>query len=376
MIHIKKYWGEKKYSMSKKELSKNVNRDSKYELVKILAVIVIVFSHVANQSEINAYAFSFESIFKAFSVYLGQIGNGIFVISSCYFLSKKTSIEKWLNLYFQTLFYSLVFLAFFALFEPKAINSKVIIKSFLPIAFANNWFISAYLLFVPIVPFLNIVHQNTSLKQFGYLTLGFSMLYVVAPTVIGNRYFASPLFGFVATYLIVVLLRDLNISMNISSSVLKICITLGTVLVLFFIIIVNFLGQYFPLFYGKTFFWQFYYCVPLMVVNLAIFELTRRSKSWNNRIINSIASSSLGIYLVHNNILIVECNKFSSWFACLDCFSIVPRYVLTTLLVFGGSLFVEKARQSFLEPIQSIIVTSLINKVLHPIARRIERHLI
>ncbi len=360
--------------MSIKVLSRNVNRDSKYEIAKIFAIIMIVLSHVANQSEINAYAFSFEGVFKAFSVYLGQIGNGIFVISSCYFLSSKISMEKWLSLYFQTLFYSLVFLVFFALIEPKAISIYVIIKSFLPIAFANNWFISAYLLFVPIVPFLNLLHQNTSMKNFGYLTLGFSMLYVVAPSVIGNRYFASPLFGFVATYLIVILLRDLNMCKNIPSSILKISIILGTLLVLFFIIIVNFLGQYFPLFYGKTFFWQFYYCVPLMGVNLAIFELTRRAKSWNSRIINSIASSSLGIYLIHNNILIVENQKFSTWFAFLDCFSIVPRYVLTTLLVFGVSLFVEKARQIFLEPIQGIIVTTMINKVLHPIARRIERH--
>lgn len=353
-------------------ISIKIERDTKYEAAKVVAILLIILSHVANQSEVDAFAFNANAIIKAVSVYLGQIGNGIFIISTCYFLSKGITARKWIKLYLQTIFYSIVFLIYFALFQPEAVSLKTVVKSFLPIAFENNWFISAYLLFVLVLPALQAIHTHFQTKQFFYVALGFFMLYTVAPSFIGNRYFSSQLFGFITIYLITMLLKDIDFVRFLKTRQLCLLSIMGCNLVLLFIIVVNYLGQHVKMIYGKTFFWQFYSSLPLLLVNFSIFEMIRRSKSWHNKFINNISKSSLGIYLIHNNFLIVECKKFDDWFKCFDNIFIVYRYILITIIVFSVSLLIEKIRELLFARLDNLLADLFLSKILCPIKNKID----
>ncbi|MCF2657186.1 acyltransferase family protein [Lacrimispora saccharolytica] len=353
-------------------ISTKNGRDSKYELAKVAAILLIILSHVAHQSSVDAFAFNTDAIIKAISVYLGQIGNGVFIISTCYFLTKGITAKKWIKLYLQTIFYSIVFLAYFSFFQPEAVSLKTIVKSFFPIAFENNWFISAYLIFVLLVPVLQVIREHLKTKQYFYLTICFFMLYTVAPTFIGNRYFSSRLFGFITVYLITTLLKDVDFIRFVKTWQLCMLSIIGCCIVVAFIITVNYIGQYIGIIYGKTFFWQSYSSLPLLVVNFSVFEILRRSKSWHNKFINCLSKSSLGIYLIHNNFLIVECKKINDWFKCFDGMFIVHRYILITVIVFVVSLLLDKTRELFFAKIDNILTDWFLSKILYPIKHRID----
>ena len=130
-------------------------RNSKFEVLKIVGMLLIVFSHI-----IPYYNATFDGYINIASPtmdisiwvlqlfrYLGQIGNGLFITCSCYILYKSSfRLSKIIYFILETLFISYVFLIFSIIFIPS-LSFKEIIKSLLPITFLQSWFITCYLVF-------------------------------------------------------------------------------------------------------------------------------------------------------------------------------------------------------------------------------------
>ena len=158
-----------------------VKRNSSFELVKVLAVVMIVFSHampyeyeVVHPSAVNLSAATTNvQYFLAGMIHnLGQIGNIIFVISSAWFLleSKRASKEKVFQILLDCFVISVFFLAVF-LGAGYPLTGSQILRQLLPTTFENNWFISCYLLFSLVHPYLNKILRGGGGGGGGWKTL-------------------------------------------------------------------------------------------------------------------------------------------------------------------------------------------------------------
>lgn len=153
-------------------------RDSQFELLRILAMLMIVASHVTQHSLAGDFSLLVQPMgVNTAATYLmgtyGQLGVCLFVIISSWFLCGKSGIraEKIVRLYAQTMLCSVAIFAFVKIggFEP--VGRKELAKALLTPAWGGYWFIRTYLLFYIIVPFLQQYVQGADERTHGRLAL-------------------------------------------------------------------------------------------------------------------------------------------------------------------------------------------------------------
>jgi surface polysaccharide O-acyltransferase-like enzyme len=228
-------------------------RNSSIELLKIIAIILIILSHCVKSVEYIDnldYAIGIASnngIFLILNILMcsGNIGNVIFVICSAYFLldSNKTKKEKIFNMILDTFTISMLWLIPF-IFLHIDVSTKVLIKQFAPITFQNNWFVCCYILLYIIHPLLNIIIKKCSQKELLRICLTMFILYSCIQFILKGKYYFNELVGFIYIYFIISYIKlymkqftnnkKLNITLLIVSNI-------GNLLL---ILLTNYLGLY------------------------------------------------------------------------------------------------------------------------------------
>ena len=142
-------------------------RNSSLELLRIVAILMIIAFHLAYKSGFN---FSGGSIvvnrlwiqFLGMGESLGYVGNDIFVIISGYFLIKSSRINftRLLNLWLRILFYSVLFFTLHVMFGQETFSFKDTARAFMPITTRQWWFMTSYFFLYILHPLLNDVIRN------------------------------------------------------------------------------------------------------------------------------------------------------------------------------------------------------------------------
>lgn len=142
------------------------NRESKFELLRIVAMIFIIIHHyaihggilMAETNEINKYVAIFIYSF-------GQVAVNIFILISGYFLiNSKFSIKKFLKTILQVLFYTLAIFILYLIFKgaPDWYTIKTCI---FPIMSGTYWFITTYIMLYCLSPYINRLIENMNQKE-------------------------------------------------------------------------------------------------------------------------------------------------------------------------------------------------------------------
>ena len=176
--------------MIKSDTKRYLERNSGIELLKIIAIFLIVISHVVRALRAESFGLYSHEYFINFNVasadiryivlmlfsYLGMLGNTVFFVCSAWFLlnSSKYSKRKWFAMLFEIWFVSVFILAVTLIIRHGSISPRIILSSLMPTTFSNNWYLTCYLLFYPIHPLLNIVIQK--LDKRNHLRLACAML--------------------------------------------------------------------------------------------------------------------------------------------------------------------------------------------------------
>lgn len=102
----------------------------------------------------------------------GKTGINCFVFITGFFMCKsKITLEKFLKLLFQILFYKIIIGIIFFVINYKGYSSADLIADFLPVKSVKTGFVSCFVLFWLTIPFLNRLLQNISRKEHGLLIL-------------------------------------------------------------------------------------------------------------------------------------------------------------------------------------------------------------
>ena len=135
-------------------------RDSKFELLRILSMLMIIFQHALERSMPDwgmlKGAFSFQYCVAVSVGIWGQLGVMLFVMLSSWFMVDQRGIrmKKVIDLLLEVMTFCIGMLLVFAVVRPESLNLKLVIKELTTPANKQYWFITTFLAFYLIMPLL------------------------------------------------------------------------------------------------------------------------------------------------------------------------------------------------------------------------------
>lgn len=281
------------------ELEQTKVRNSGVELLRIIAILLICISHAIQTSEqfLDYSSISFGIIILKILRYSGQIGNILFVICSSWFLldSKKVRIEKALKLLLDSMFIStVIFLGF--VISGQNFTFKEIICQLFPDYFSNMWFVPVYVIFYLIHPLLNGAISAMNKKQHFSFCLILFCLFGVLGLIGWSGIIMNSFIGFCIIYFIVGFIKKYCKSFYENR---KLNLLLFLVFYLIFIFAIIFKN----IFNINRLTLDQFYSPILLPALLCLFNLFNGLKI-QSKTINYLASCSLYVYCIHENILL------------------------------------------------------------------------
>ena len=335
-------------------------RDSGVELLRIIAMFLIVLSHVTQTAnsiipiDIGIATHQMTHFVLSFFRMLGALGNMIFFIISAWFLldSKEVKIQKIQFILVTVWIVSIVYLTAFLVFYKGHISPSYIIKSLFPNFFANNWFLTCYMLFYPIHTLLNTLIKASSQQKLLKMCVSLFILYVLCNTIRAKTFFPSLLILWVTLYLIIGYMKFYlhNLSNNKIFNFYFLCGSIAGILT--FTYLTNLLGLHFGVLRDKVLYWGTNYSVFWVLSAITLLNLFRTIQL-RSELINKLASYMLLVYLVHENLLLrkyIRPNLFSAWHVYLG-----GENPIIDVISFALALF-----------ILALIVSMIFNKLFHP----------
>lgn len=332
-------------------------RESGIELLKNLAVILIIISHAAQTLtlpqmqnicsqgfiDLNCATTNTQHLILIFFRYFGALGNCIFFISSAWFLcdSCKANSKKILQMLIDVWIISVVFLAVFMVSGTK-ISVINIIKSIMPTTFANNWYITCYLLFYSIHPYLNTIIERVSQVELLKMNIAALILYCGGGYLIKrDLFFGSDLILFIVIYFVIAYIKKYLHNVSDNKRLNIILLLSGIVGNTGIVMLTNILGlKIGALFSEHMLHWGKNSSPFLLLIAIALFNLFRKKK-FINKAVNSISSLSLMIYLIHENWLIKA--YFNTWVFSVIYDRLGYSLIVVWVLLFSACIFILAA---------------------------------
>ena len=272
-------------------------RNSNFELLRLLAMIVIIASHFLVH---GTGVTSTPPLLTNVIIIGSRISNNIFFLLTGYFLqNSKFTFKKLLSLFIQIIFvnYSLLLIN---LFVFKERNIVLILKQLFPISSSMNWFITAYLGIYMIMPFLQ--KASTALRKnkdiYGvFIFVLFCIMGLYGFITPSNPYYSGILFG-----IYIVFVGDfIRYKQSVLNSTHILVYGIGAFILLILIhkvllkltIYIPTLSAYIEHFEGNS--------SPLITLIAISLVLNFKRLKINSKIINLFASSTLFVYLIHDN---------------------------------------------------------------------------
>lgn len=314
-------------------------RNSNIELLRILCMLMIILHHSYYHSNIIRDSSNINYIILDTLQLLGLVSNNIFVLITGYYMINKSINKKSLTkIIFEIFFYGYTILILNLMFF-KQIEYDVIWKAILVITSNQQWFITAYLLLYISIPFINILTKNLNQKQMEKLIIFGILIFSISPTITLLKQYFSYYIWFVLLYLIGAYLNLYKNKELIEKNKIFLFFSIITVLLFKFLTVHN-----------RRFIISNINNFILFTLSVSIFITFIKKKEWYNKNVNYIASSVLGIYLVHDNFILRQI----IWKTVnIGAFIEKPYFwlyeIVIILFIFFTCLLIDKVRIKFIE---------------------------
>lgn len=338
--------------MEKSSSNNGKVRQSNFELLRIIAMIMIIIHHfnlhggVLNNLKDFTFEYYFINILEIFCI----IAVNLYVLITGYFMVKsKFKISKILKLELEVIFYSIITYIVLVFMNKLKFNIQAFIKFFLPVTTNQYWFMTAYILLYLLTPILNILINNINQKQYKYLLIVLFFSLSIIQTVYPENSVVGAIGGFSLIWFIFLYLVGGYIRLYyngkysklrlfgvyIASIILQILIKIGLEKI-------N-LGDIDIINIYKTNLLN-YNNILILIESVTLFLIFAKIKI-NNKIINYISSSTLAIYLIHdqNNVRGILWNYVSPY-KYVGSSKIYLVLIISVLGIFIGSIIIDKIR--------------------------------
>lgn len=307
---------------------RQTDRQSGIELLKIIAIILIVISHVVQTLtspnleifyqeyviDISKATTDIQKIVLVIFRHFGTWGNSLFFICSAWFLLKSSAYKKkkWFHMLVEIWLVSIIIMIMSYGLLAGNISPKMVIKSIFPTLFANNWYMTCYLLFYPIHPILNDIIKHMSQRQLFRSMSALAILYIFLDFIKSNWFFPSSLILWVTIYFVIAYMQKYlmsyadNVKLNIIVMFLNMIGFVGIIL------LTEMIGLHISFLNDKMMHWA-NGCNPFLIfMSISMFNIARNIQ-FKNRLINWISSLSLLIYIIHENLILRTYFRPAMW---------------------------------------------------------------
>lgn len=155
--------------MDKKKLAAAGPRSTNLELLRIIAMMLIIMSHYVAHgvTAVSTERFSFNKILLQMTPFGANMGNYLFFLISGYFLvGAKFRFKKLVKLLLKVFLYSLLgLLVQICVGGAASVQPELILQSLFPVLSGAYWFVSSYVLMYIASPFLNLLVEHMSQKE-------------------------------------------------------------------------------------------------------------------------------------------------------------------------------------------------------------------
>jgi hypothetical protein len=294
---------------------KKLMRSSNFELLRIAAMLMIVASHAAQHSargnfDLIARPLNLNVIFLYFAGTCGQLGVVIFVIISCWFLCSANSVrlKKIGGIYLQTMISSLAIFAVIKISGAEKVGARDFLHSILTPLWNGYWFVRTYLIFLLFVPFLQKFVQSADEKTHKNLFVVFTIILPFARFFFPIAEEFGTLGDFLYIFAAVSYLKkhDGNFLERNSAAAFVLFFVFPRI----FMCILNFVSFKFGLmneiFLKRILLHVFAIRhILTMISGMSFFYIFKnRVKIGANFFVNSVAKTTLGVYIFHENFLL------------------------------------------------------------------------
>ena len=289
---------------------KQSKRDSNIELLRIISMFLIICFHYAYKNNYQYTVLNMNTILVKSVWFWGELGVNIFMLITGYYLSKsKFSIKKFILVILEVLFYNMI-LCFigegvgYNIFEKKLLL-------FCPIILNQYWFITVYLLIYILSPTYNILINNLDKRNYQKMILVTLLLWCIIPTIFGvffnssenmlyyNRFIWLTIIYFIGAYI-----RKFDIKCLKTKRISGITCLITYLIMVLTIIIIYAQGKVFDriVFLEIAYFWT-PNNILMLILSISLFEFFIELKVKNNIVINKFATTTLAIYMLHDNFI-------------------------------------------------------------------------
>lgn len=315
-------------------------RQSNIEVLRIVAMFMILLWHAWGHYEINLPQYPFKIIVSILRPLI-NIHVDIFVLISGYF-GLKMRFKSIFTLYTTVLFYTIILFTYTTIMIPD--ESIDIFSLLFPITHGDWWFIKIYTLLLFISPLLNVLidkcNINKSWKLLLFIVCSVNFYFSYIQKVDTIYHYGYDLSNFICLYII-------GRYIYYHSAQFKTNKIIGFT---FFLICFKLLLHVFCNIYSlQSIFRLADYCNPLNVMLAAtVLSLIIKWKStWTNKTINSISTSTLAVYLITDNHIMREylktwTNMYYTYIPVKELY--FPTYILILIILFIICILIDKCR--------------------------------
>ena len=286
-------------------LKKN-NRSSNLEALRIISIIMIIMHHYAIYS-----GFEFENTITVNRVVIniwqmfGKLGVCLFIIISGYFYDKsKFKLKKLVRLLLQIFTYSIIGLIIGIVTHSEKMSFINIVKSILPTTFGLYWFASCYVLIYIFTPFLKKIVENISKREFKIILTLMIIIWGTIAFVPRTRTFFNEFIWLIVIYFIGAYIKKYNFNF-LKSNKLRIILMMIIIFIMNVVMLaLEMLSIKIPVLSKVVYYFNNTNSPFVLILTVLIFNIFKNLNIKSSNLINKVASTTFGIYLIHENVFL------------------------------------------------------------------------
>lgn len=347
-------------------MSQTPSRNSAVELLRIVAMVMIMLSHICCHSGFDVVysPMTVNRLFVQFG-YLGNLGVALFLLISGYFRSRfrLRALSRMLG---QVWFYSIFLFLLCRFLFGFPYTREMLWQVFLPTVYGEYWFFTAYISLFLLSPFLNTLLDHLTRQQYRTMLVLMMLLWFALPTLTEQYLYAAELPQFLLYYCLGAYLHQYPDNCFRKKS-LRWAAAIGSMAVLYGLtVVLGYWERFTPEAFGASA--RFYNRNSLLILSAAVgmFSLAAYCKPFYSSVINTLGGCAFGVYLIHDNPAVREL-LWKNWLHWGDYFtsgSFIPRLVVSIVLVYAVCTGLEWLRQKTVAQPMERAIEKILNRLI------------
>lgn len=339
-----------------KEKKISRQRDSRFELLRIIAMLLIVFHHFATHGQFDfSDRYALPRFWYSFIFIGGKIGVDVFVLISGYFLTAKNDLyldkEKVIKLWAQTVFYSVALYVVFCLIGKDSFHPMGWVQALLPVTYQCWWFVSTYFVLFLLHPYVNVLLHQLDQKQYRNMLALMLGCWCIMPTLTDKGFEGNDLLWFTTLYCLAGYIRQYGLFRRLRSRHWFAWFGLFTAITYLTCVAATLMGRTHSVFAYKAMYFYGQNKITMLLISVSLFMAFATMKMKYHKWINVLGGAAFGVYLIHDHASVRS-------FLWIDLFHnatfwdtdlIVPYSICTVFAVYIVCTILELLRQRVLE---------------------------